>query len=399
MAFRNRRFEKRSRNRNRRNSGERRPVMLFARPSAASRAKNGVLFGVAALVILFLFLFLFFNVFGGGSKVKLVRDMKAEIGSHIVASSFVEEIKDGYVSRDQAVDTSSVGKKTCRITVTSNDKKKEKDYEFTVTVIDTKPPVIGVGEVLTVAKDKEVDIGKQALITDNSGEEVQVTASGAWDVKSVADYSIKITATDSSGNKTKKTITLKVIDPAEGGDYSFMTKNGFVAMVKGGVTYVDDVLIVNREYELPKEFGEGLDSEAGEAFYGMIEAAGKEGMDIWATNDFRSWEAQNEIYLDYVEQYGEEADMHSAPPGHSEHQSGLAIDVNSYDEEFANSQEGKWLLTHAWEHGFIIRYPEGKEDVTGYNPEPWHIRYVKKELAEKLYNDGNWITLEEYFGL
>lgn len=399
MAFRNRRFEKRSRKRNRRNSGERKPVMLFARPSVASRAKNGVLYGVAALVILFLFLFLFFNVFGGGSKVKLVRDMKAEIGSHVVASSFVEEIKDGYVSGDQAVDTSSIGKKTCRITVTSNDSKKEKDYEFTVTIIDTQPPEIGVGEVLTVAKDKEVDIGKQALVTDNSGEEVQVTVSGTWDVKSVGDYSVKITATDSSGNKTKGTITLKVIDPAEGGDYSFVTKNGFVAMVKGGVTYVDDVLIVNREYELPKSFGEGLDSEARESFYEMVEAASADGIDIWATNDFRSWEDQNGIYKDYVERYGEEAYLHSAPPGHSEHQSGLAIDVNSYDEEFAGSKEGKWLSAHAQEYGFIIRYPQGKEEITGYSPEPWHIRYVKKELAKKLYNDGNWITLEEHFGL
>ena len=91
-------------------------------------------------------------------------------------------------------------------------------------------------------------------------------------------------------------------------------------------------------------------------------------------------------------------------PGSSEHQVGLAIDIitdgySSLDEGFGNTPAGKWLANNSYKYGFILRYPNGKENETGCAYEPWHIRYVGNELAETLYNGGDWITLEEYYGI
>ena len=91
-------------------------------------------------------------------------------------------------------------------------------------------------------------------------------------------------------------------------------------------------------------------------------------------------------------------------PGASEHQIGLAIDIVSdeyvtLDEGFADTEAGRWLAEHSCEYGFILRYPAGKEYITSIEFEPWHFRYVGKELAKKLYNNGNWITMEDYFGI
>jgi D-alanyl-D-alanine carboxypeptidase len=94
-----------------------------------------------------------------------------------------------------------------------------------------------------------------------------------------------------------------------------------------------------------------------------------------------------------------QADTYSARPGHSEHQTGLCFDLNSIDDSFAYTNEGKWVNNNAHLYGFIIRYPKGKESITGYQYESWHLRYVGKDLANKLYNDGNWLTMEEYYGL
>lgn len=95
----------------------------------------------------------------------------------------------------------------------------------------------------------------------------------------------------------------------------------------------------------------------------------------------------------------EKADTYSARAGYSEHQTGLAIDVNTVDMTFDNTDESNWLSNNCYKYGFVIRYPKDKESITGYMYEPWHIRYVGKDLASKLYNNGNPITFEEYYGI
>ena len=92
-------------------------------------------------------------------------------------------------------------------------------------------------------------------------------------------------------------------------------------------------------------------------------------------------------------------DTYSARAGHSEHQTGLAADFNMVDDNFEYTAEGKWLNDNAYKYGFILRYPKGKTFETGYIYESWHYRYVGVELSRKLYNNGDWISLENYFGI
>ena len=110
-----------------------------------------------------------------------------------------------------------------------------------------------------------------------------------------------------------------------------------------------------------------------------------------------SYAYQASLYNSYVAQDGQElADTYSARPGHSEHQSGLAFDIGALDNGYGNTPGGRWLNAHCADYGFILRYPAGKESITGYQYEPWHVRYVGKEIASRIMSQG--ITLEEYLG-
>ena len=126
--------------------------------------------------------------------------------------------------------------------------------------------------------------------------------------------------------------------------------------------------------------------------------AADEGLNIYISSGFRSYAYQEMLYERYVEKSGKaEADRYSARPGHSEHQTGLAFDLNTIDISFADTQEYVWVKEHCAEYGFIIRYPENKESITGYMYEPWHLRYLGKETAQKVAESG--LTLEEYLGI
>ena len=130
----------------------------------------------------------------------------------------------------------------------------------------------------------------------------------------------------------------------------------------------------------------------------MAAAAQAEGLNLFVVSGYRSYDYQSTLYDSYVAQYGQEAaDRFSARPGHSEHQTGLAFDVNTIDDSFADTPEYEWLKEHCVEYGFIIRYPDGKESVTGYKFEPWHIRYLGKDTAKAVDDTG--LTLEEYLGI
>ena len=120
---------------------------------------------------------------------------------------------------------------------------------------------------------------------------------------------------------------------------------------------------------------------------------------------YRSYGSQESVYAGWVSSLGQEAaDLTSARPGHSEHQTGLSIDISadpancSLDQCFADTPQGQWLAANAWRFGFTLRYPNGYTPITGYEFEPWHYRYVGPELAAELHNTGI-MTLEEFFGL
>lgn len=141
---------------------------------------------------------------------------------------------------------------------------------------------------------------------------------------------------------------------------------------------------------------------AANALTTMFEAAMEElEVQLYARSGYRSYNTQVSLYNGYVSNHGKEAaDKFSAKPGQSEHQTGLAMDITSdsvnlqLTEDFGDTDEGKWVSENAHKFGFIVRYQKGKEDITGYMYEPWHVRYVGEELAKKVYESG--LTLEEY---
>lgn len=188
-------------------------------------------------------------------------------------------------------------------------------------------------------------------------------------------------------------------------DDASKTSKGYKIEVIDGVTYIDGVLIANKTYALPRSYdGNGLSSDqltplAQGAFDKMAAAAQDEaGLSLFVVSGFRSYETQENLYNRYVEEDGkEEADRYSARPGHSEHQTGLAADVNSVSYDFEHTAEGKWLAANCYRFGFHLRYPKDKEEITGYRYEPWHVRYVGEELARELYENDE--TLEEHFGI
>jgi len=165
---------------------------------------------------------------------------------------------------------------------------------------------------------------------------------------------------------------------------------------KTSFVFIEDILIANKTYSLPKSFNPGESSAARKAFNIMQAGANLEGLNIYISSGFRTYDYQFNTYNRYVKIYGQSyADTFSSRPGHSEHQTGLAFDLNTIDDPFAYTKEGKWVENNCYKYGFIIRYPKGKEEKTGYQYEPWHIRYLGIDMATKVYNSG--LCLEEYF--
>lgn len=170
-------------------------------------------------------------------------------------------------------------------------------------------------------------------------------------------------------------------------------------------TYVKGVLIVNKKNPLPADYDKGEDPTAKAAFEKMAAAAKAEDIELVAFSGYRSYEYQTSLYDRYVAKDGKDAaDRYSARPGHSEHQSGLAFDIGEKGREdlwltsaFGETKAGQWLVNNAHKYGFILRYPEGKEEITGFMYESWHFRYLEGDLATKVYESS--VTLEEYLGL
>ncbi|MBP2241218.1 D-alanyl-D-alanine carboxypeptidase [Cytobacillus eiseniae] len=183
------------------------------------------------------------------------------------------------------------------------------------------------------------------------------------------------------------------------------------------------MVLVNKEFMLPNvyepedlvrpnvlfSFGDEeveksyMRKDAATALETMFEAAKTEGMHLFAVSGYRSYSRQMTVYNNEVAKFGEEiAALSVAVPGSSEHQTGLTMDLSSQSakfelsEQFGETSEGKWMADNAHKYGFILRYPKGKEGITGYQYEPWHFRYVGIETATIMYKN-DW-TLEEYFG-
>lgn len=168
-------------------------------------------------------------------------------------------------------------------------------------------------------------------------------------------------------------------------------------VVEDGVTTVGGVVIANKAIRLPPEYGSWLsDGEvASEAYDALMEMNNDSDHWYYIVSAYRSYYSQESIFQGWCDIYGfEEASTISSRAGHSEHQTGLTMDLDSLEESYGDTPEGIWLAENCWKYGFIIRYPKGKEKITGYAYEPWHVRYLGKSTAKLVYDSG--LTLEEF---
>ena len=365
--------------------------------------------------------------------VVISKKIDVSLGDKVYNTDAVKKIINGkVVDKKEVINTDKVGVQKIKLTI-EDYFKKTKDYSFEVNVKDTVAPEIQAKEKLTTEYDTKIDLLKDVTATDNYDKEIEVKVEGDYDLKKAGEYKLQYVAKDSSGNETKKEVVLvvkeKVVEtpkivekpvtnnsnnqtqnnnsepapsaPVVNQDGSFTTSKGFHGETRNGITYIDGVLIANKTYALPKSYAPGgLTGETSNAFNTMKSAAAQEGISIWVASGFRSYDLQNRLWTNRKNKNGIAfADAGTARPGHSEHQTGLAMDINMVDDAFENTAAGQWLFKNAYKYGFILRYPKGKTGETGYKYESWHYRFVGVDLATKLYNDGNWITLENYFGI
>ena len=336
-------------------------------------------------------------------------NIEVDVNEKLYNLDAIKNIKNGkIITKRELVNTTKLGKVKITFQVENFFKKRVK-YKYIVNVVDKEAPKITFKNELESEIGEDIDLLKDVTVEDNSKENITPQVEGEYDINKSGDYKLYYIAEDTSGNKAKeefvlhikeKNVEKQIASNDNQGTTSFTTSKGFKGVTKNGVTYIEGYLVVNKTYTLPSSYGNGLTNATTEAFNKMQAAAKIDGLNIYISSGFRSYSYQKTLYNNYVNRDGVvAADTYSARAGHSEHQSGLAFDVNTINDSFANTEEGKWLNDNCYKYGFILRYPKGKSDETGYQYEPWHFRYVGVELAEKLYNNGNWITVEDYFGI
>jgi D-alanyl-D-alanine carboxypeptidase len=166
-----------------------------------------------------------------------------------------------------------------------------------------------------------------------------------------------------------------------------------------------DLVVPTVPLRVPGNESMQLRKETATALEKMFSAAKDQGLNLMLSSGYRSYTYQVGLYNNYVQTQGQAiADQQSARPGYSEHQTGFAADVEPVSKNceleqcFGDTPEGKWVAANSYKYGFIVRYTVGNQNITGYEPEPWHIRYVGIPLATELHN-SNVQTLEQFFSI
>lgn len=313
--------------------------------------------------------------------------------------------------KDPECSSTIFGKKINNIKVKSNfDNEKVGKYKiiYEITFLKTKKVIIrkievadNVSPIITLNGDNEVTITvgdeykeQGVLAVDNYDKDLSefVKVESNLNINKVGEYQINYNVEDSSKNKAS--ITRKVIVKEK---QVIKTFNNYSNNKTETPTYINGILIVNKSYGLPSSYSPGVNSVAYSHLQQLQEAAKQVGFSIPTLSGYRSYETQRILYNNYYARDGAIADTYSARPGHSEHQTGLAFDVGAIDDNYGSTPQGQWLSQNCSEYGFIVRYPKGKENITGYQYEPWHIRYVGVDIARDITSRN--ITLEEYLGV
>ena len=409
--------------------------------------------GIFIVLVLFVSLYVFSFQLNGNSKVNIsYGETYKDLGYH---ANILGISLNKYVKSENNVDTSKLG--VYKVTY----KLPFKTLEREVTVKDTNAPDLtlnGEMEISLSVGNEYVESGYQALDDIDQDLTNQVEVISNLDINKIGDYKIIYKVSDSSSNQTEKERIIHVIDDISpiislkgsrtitvklNGNYE---EDGYTALdnYDGDITnkvevntnvnynqvgtyyityqvvdnslnktsvsrtiyvinqientYIKGILLVNKKYHLASNYNPGVNKAAYQALVRLQNDASSLGYSLPLLSGFRSYQDQNYLYNSYVRKDGEAiANTYSAKPGQSEHQTGLAFDVGAISDNFGNTESGKWLAENAHKYGFIIRYLKGKESITGYKYEPWHIRYINEEVAAEIYNQG--VTLEEYLGV
>ncbi len=347
-----------------------------------------LIFVLIAIFMLFFNPFLHLSLKG---KKKITVEVNESFQDPLVRATFF--------GRDVSDDVVKTKMKTDRIGRYTIEYKIEKGWttkkiKRTVEVVDTTKPVltlIGDNTVSLQVGESYVELGFTAMDNYDGNLTDKVNVQGNVDTSKKGEYTVTYTVEDSSQNKATIERTVIVENQSKEG-------SGGYSNIVMGPKYIDGILIVNKQYALPRDYGNGIDPTAQSALTSLQAGAKSAGFSMPLLSGYRSYQTQANLYQRYVNRDGQAlADTYSARAGHSEHQTGLAFDVGSIDDNYGTTPAGKWLVQHCAEYGFILRYPKGKEYITGYQYEPWHIRYVGKKVAKEIMSKG--ITLEEYLGV
>ena len=261
-----------------------------------------------------------------------------------------------------------------------------RSFKHTIRVVDTQPPEFEVinNIIITTTPTPAFSTNINGKVKDNYDSNPKMEFVGEINDKP-GIYPIDFTASDSSGNTRVITVY-----------YLYKVKPSNMSKPFRYPSEYGDVLLASKKFPLPKNYAPGVNKEAKKQMDKMLAAIKKAGAgSISIRSAYRSYNTQASIFARYAAKDGEaEANRYSAKPGYSEHQSGLAFDIGKVDESFDKTKAFAWLVDHAHEYGFILRYPKNKEAITGYIYEPWHYRYLGVELATKVKESG--LTLEEF---
>ena len=251
------------------------------------------------------------------------------------------------------------------------------------------------------------DVLKEKFTVKNP-DEVQLTFElNGFDPAQVKEYQAKAVA-QSKDQKTEKTFVISVEASAQTSDETAAEETESAetseeasvqeSVSADGITYIKGIPIVNKKYGVPASYAPGEDPEAVSHLMQLIQDMSAQGYSLsGGYSGFRSYATQDGLYSSYAASSGQaQADTFSARPGYSEHQTGLAFDLlDGAGQLVEDPQASQWLMDNCAQYGFIVRYQPGKESITGYMPEPWHLRYIG-EQAQDIMNSG--MCLEEYLG-
>lgn len=318
-------------------------------------------------------------------------------GTEKVSTCGKEYTEEGYTATDNIDGDLTkdvvVTKKSDRIIYSVKDKSGNK--KEVVRLLDskdtTKPEITLVNsEILTFELNSTYkEFGAKAVDNCDGDISSKIEVISNVDTSKHQVFEVTYKVKDNAGNEATTTRKIKIYNQDD-------INKGYSSIVTGP-TYIKNVLVVNKKYSIPSSF-QVNNSEAKAALAKLQSDAKKEGHDLSTKSGYRSYSTQEALYNRYKTNKGlEYADRISARPGHSEHHTGLAFDVGLCSVKLGVMPAGIWLRENAHKYGFIIRYPQYKEAITGYGYEPWHIRYVGVEIATEIMTKN--ITLEEYLGI